>query len=154
MIRGGDNGNVVGTNGGQASPILERIQSDDPQVRMPPEGEPLTESERGLFKDWIGRGVVAIPDEQPEKDPRDHWAFQKPTRSELPKTDNSEWQSNPIDAFISQQHRAMGLVAQPEIEKIVMASASFHRVGRATAKQNRDGKFSCGYLSGCCYPYC
>lgn len=39
------------------SPIWERITTDDPEARMPPESDPLTLEERNLLRRWINEGL-------------------------------------------------------------------------------------------------
>ena len=53
-----------------ASLILERIVSEDPDVRMPPEGARLTPAQVGALRDWIGAGAEW----------KEHWAFRAPGR--------------------------------------------------------------------------
>jgi len=39
------------------SELIERLTSDDPDFRMPPEGKRLSAAEVGRFKDWIDQGL-------------------------------------------------------------------------------------------------
>jgi hypothetical protein len=74
-------------------------------MRMPPEedGGPLTDDQIALLKKWIDEGAHA-PDEPTPPDPRDHWAYQPPLRSEVPKVKNAPWVRNPVDAFLAADH--------------------------------------------------
>src|SRR3954453_6762719 len=49
-----------------------------------------------------------------------HWAFQPPTRPEIPTVKNSPWVRNPIDAFVAAEHERRGLVPRPEAPKQVL----------------------------------
>ena len=70
-----------------------------------PEGEPLKPAEIAALRAWIAQGAKAPADEQPERDPRDHWAFKTPVRPAVPAVANPDWVKNPIDAFIAAEHR-------------------------------------------------
>ena len=97
-----------------SSPLIDRVSADeDDPARMPPEGEPLKPSEIEALRAWIAQGARAPSDEQPERDPRDHWAFRPPTRPALPAVEPSRWVRNPIDAFIAAGHQRRGLTPQP-----------------------------------------
>jgi len=39
------------------SPLIERVSSDDPDLRMPPQGEPLTAEQIALLTQWIDQGA-------------------------------------------------------------------------------------------------
>ena len=95
--------------------IIDRVSATDIAERMPPEkeGSPLSAEQISLLRSWIAAGAAAPADEQPEADPKAHWAFQPIVRPQVPQTE-SEWVRNPIDAFLVEQHRKQGLTPQPE----------------------------------------
>ena len=66
-----------------ASELVRRIESHDPDVRMPPADadNPLTEEERKLLRRWIKEGAHY----------KKHWAFIAPQRPDVPQG------LNPID---------------------------------------------------------
>lgn len=114
MLAGGDSGGVIDVDQPADSLLLERVLSSDPDYRMPPEGEPLTAAEIELVQAWIGNGAVAPADEQPETDPRQHWAFQPLVRPPLPpKPDRAYAHDHPIDALILDKLHQRGLRPQP-----------------------------------------
>ena len=123
-IQGGENGAAIKPGEVAASPVITRVSAKDESERMPPEGEPLTAAQIQLLKDWIAQGAKAPPDEKPERDPREHWAFKTPVRPRVP---NFKFQisdlkfeiSNPIDAFIAAEHQKLGLKPQPAADKRV-----------------------------------
>ncbi len=86
----------------EQSPLLQRVTSTDPQLRMPPPeaGDPLTASETALLREWIRAGATY----------EQHWAFQPLLRPDIPQPAGlfPEWAENPIDAFVAatlqQQH--------------------------------------------------
>src|SRR5690606_26299905 len=65
--------------------------------------------EIGRIRAWIDHGARAPEEEQPEADPREHWAFRLPVRPPLPDVRNGAWVENPIDLFIAAAHERHGL---------------------------------------------
>ena len=49
------------------SALLARISSPDPEVRMPPEGEPLKPEEIAALRNWIIQNATAPSDESPDR---------------------------------------------------------------------------------------
>ncbi len=103
-----------------ASLLLDRLTDPDPDFRMPPEGSPLTDAQIALVRDWIDQGAIAPPDESPEPDPRDHWAFRKAVRPDLPTVRDPDWNRHPIDAFLAVEHDRLGLTPLPLAEPHVL----------------------------------
>jgi hypothetical protein len=115
--KGGDGGPALQPGDVEASRIVQRVSATDESERMPPEGEPLKPEEIAALKAWIADGAKGPPDEQPERDPRDHWAFRTPVRPSIPNVADPNWSHNPIDAFIAAKHAEHGLTAQPQADK-------------------------------------
>ncbi|MDB5391336.1 MAG: hypothetical protein JWM11_6982 [Planctomycetaceae bacterium] len=124
ILKGGDSGPSVEPGKADQSLLLHAVAGTNGVQRMPLEGEPLKPEEIQLLKTWIDAGAVA-PDEPLPPDPRQHWAFQKPTRTALPAVSGAEWKQNPIDAFISAEHQKRGLVPRPEATKPVLLRRIF-----------------------------
>lgn len=82
------------------SELIARIESDDPDVVMPPpgHGEPFTDDERKLLRDWIDQGAPW----------QGHWAFEPIERPDLP-VDDSGWSRNEVDRFVRKRMQAEGL---------------------------------------------
>jgi hypothetical protein len=117
--RGGDGGPAIEPGQAGESLIVERVTGSDPAERMPPEGPGLTAEQVAIVCAWIDQGAAAPADEQPEADPRRHWAFVPPVRPGLPEVGNKDWDRNPIDAFLASEHQRLGLVplgpAEPQV---------------------------------------
>ena len=123
-IKGGESGAAIIPGDSGTSLLVNRVTSTDASERMPPEGEPLKPDQIASLRNWIEQNAEAPVDEQPQRDPRDHWAFRTPTRAtvpriETPSAEEARWQRNPIDGFIANEHRRHGLVAQPEADRRV-----------------------------------
>ena len=118
-IKGGDSGAAIKPQNVDGSLLIVRVSAQEESERMPPEGDPLSGEQISLIKTWVERGAKAPADEQPERDPRDHWAFRPPVRPAVPQVTNTAWNQNPIDAFIAAGQERQGLQHQPSANKHV-----------------------------------
>ena len=82
------------------SEMITRIESDDPDLVMPPagHGKPLSAVEQKLLRDWINQGAPW----------QGHWAFEPIARPKIP-VDNSGWSKGAIDHFVLKRINATGL---------------------------------------------
>lgn len=118
--QGGDDGAAVVPGKPDESPLVARISAQDASERMPPEGEPLTTAQIELLKQWIVQGAASPEDEQPEPDPREHWAFRPPQRPAVPAAAETEAGQNPIDAFLADSLARRGLTPSGAAPKHVL----------------------------------
>lgn len=83
---------VVTPKEAEASEMIVRIQSEDPDSIMPPPdmGKPLTSEEKELLIKWIDSGATW----------RQHWAYESPMDTEDPVLDSRESGKNWIDAYV------------------------------------------------------
>ncbi len=89
-----------------SSDLFRRIASDDPDLRMPPEGPGLTKQQVELFKNWIQSGAEY----------REHWAF-LPLSNPVPPSGVGPTQpGNPIDAFVHDRWNKYSLKSAPFAE--------------------------------------
>ena len=59
LLKGGDSGLLAMVPGKpEESYLMEVIQSDDPEISMPPKGDRLFEDEIEILRDWIAEGAV------------------------------------------------------------------------------------------------
>lgn len=114
MLAGGDSGPAINLQVTAQSPLLDRVQTDDVDLRMPPigEGSELSATQVDLLKRWIQGGAEA-PEEDIVASPLDHWAFQA---VDLSNGNRLGVGINPIDALLNAKHQALGLkpVAQAD----------------------------------------
>lgn len=118
--QGGVSGPAIEAGNAEASLLLQRIESAHASERMPAEGKPLPADQIAAIRRWIEAGASAPPDEAPELDPKEHWAFKPVARPVVPVVANQAWVHNPIDAFISLQHERHGLKPQREANSEVL----------------------------------
>lgn len=116
-IEGGDSGAAITPGEPLASLLVQRVTATDEAERMPGEGQPLKPEQIAALQTWIAQQAPAPADEQPEQDPRDHWAFRPIVRPIVPQVANSVWVRTPIDAFIAQKHEQSGLTPQVEASR-------------------------------------
>ena len=87
-----ENGKPVIIKGKPAeSYLVELINTDDPEIKMPPPEahHTLTNRDIALIEKWIEQGAEY----------QEHWAFIAPEKPAAPETTNKDWASNPIDHF-------------------------------------------------------
>jgi len=74
------------------SELMKRILSDDPEEIMPPPKtkKHLTHEQKEVLRKWITSGA----------DYRDHWAFVRPEKPEIPEIANGPRVKNNIDRFV------------------------------------------------------
>jgi hypothetical protein len=91
------------------SPLVRRVESDDPKFRMPPEEahRTLKPEQIALLRQWVKEGAHYEP----------HWAFVAPKRPSLPVTKDEHWAHNEVDRFILSRLEKEGLTPSPEADK-------------------------------------
>jgi hypothetical protein len=117
ILKGGDGGPVIIPGHASESTLISRISS--PSRRMPPAGlgEQLAEKQIALLRAWVDQGATGPPDEKPEPDPRDHWAFRTPVRPALPGIKDSSRVRNVVDVFLAAAREKHGLTPQPVADR-------------------------------------
>ena len=87
-FKGGDSGPVIVPGKSTESGLLQRVQSADPDERMPPDGPPLEPHQIVLLQHWIDEGAQwpeTDYDREAAVDPRlQHWAFQPQKLVDIP----------------------------------------------------------------------
>ncbi len=91
------------------SPLVRRIESNDPKERMPPPEarHSLKPEQVALLRRWVKEGAVY----------EEHWSFIAPKRSAIPQTKDRGWARNPIDQFILSRIEKEGLAPSEEADK-------------------------------------
>lgn len=96
----------------ESSALLNRITSDDPNLRMPPPSTEkfITPEETELLHAWIQDGAEYSS----------HWAFVKPERPQLPSVRNSDWIRNPIDQFVLAKLEAQNMSPSVPADRVTL----------------------------------
>jgi hypothetical protein len=104
----------------QASEVIRRITSKNPEVRMPPQDKErqLAIHEIDLLRRWIDEGATW----------KEHWAFVAPQQPSLPEPQSlrdgrveSDWPRNPIDLFVLQRLEQANLQPSPPADRARVA---------------------------------
>lgn len=99
-LQGGFSGPAVVPGQPEASVLIERIKSEDPELRMPLDGEPLSAPQIAAIESWIRQGAVWPESASAGAPPEPHWAYVSPVRPTTPTVQQTDWVRNPIDAFV------------------------------------------------------
>ena len=109
---------IISPGNAEASELIARITSDDPEQVMPPPDfkKPLNDEQIKRLANWINDGATW----------QKHWSFIKPAKSELPETAGVDaWARNPIDYFVFDRMQAAGWKPNPPADP--------HRLARRAA---------------------
>lgn len=116
VLAGGDSQEPAVVPGkSAASPLLSRLKTNDPALRMPPTGERLSDAEVRRLQLWIDQG--AVWPQTPGPSATDHWAFRPVARPTIPTPKQIEWVRNPVDAFILARLEREGLTPSTEADR-------------------------------------
>ncbi len=92
------------------SELLRRVTAEDPDVRMPKEGEPLSDEQVETLRRWIEQGASW---------PK-HWAFRPLERPSLPEVENTDWPANPVDRFVLAKLEEEGVEPSPRADRYTL----------------------------------
>ena len=123
MLEPGKSGKIPVVRGdADASEMIRRILTDDPDEKMPKNGTPLNDKEIGILKQWINEGAKW----------ETHWAYKKIERPDVPSlnsfsnlfgllnTGDKGWAKNEIDHFIAKKLKQEGLKTSPEADRATL----------------------------------
>ncbi len=113
------------------SDVYFRMISDDPELKMPPPESNLNLSfkEIAIISRWIEQGAEY----------KKHWSFIKPTKSDIPITNNPKWVRTPIDAFVLERLETKNMKPEKEASKAdLIRRASFDLRGLPPSIQEID----------------
>ncbi len=100
---------IIVPNDPEASELIGRITSDDPEVIMPPPEAKLelTGQEVELLKRWIEQGGEL----------EGHWSFIPPKPTSIPASTDRDSIQNEIDSFVQRRLTQEGLTLSPEADR-------------------------------------
>ncbi|MDD7983920.1 PSD1 and planctomycete cytochrome C domain-containing protein [Lentisphaera marina] len=118
--------------------LIIRLESDEEDEKMPPEGHSLSKKEIDFIKSWIAAGAPAPENEQAESDPKNHWSFQ---RIEKPETIPPAGH-NPVDFYLAQKQIDQKLKTQGLSERsLLIRRLYFDLIGLPpTPEQMKDSR--------------
>lgn len=97
------------------SPLIELVSSDDEYSRMPPEGEPLSDTEIRTLTDWIDQGATWPDgvDLAQVEDRTDHWSLKPVAIPDVPHVGDDTWARSDLDRFILGRLQEHALTPSP-----------------------------------------
>lgn len=120
MLKPGKSGKIPVVRGdANASEMIRRILSKDPDEQMPRKGTPLSDDEVATLENWINQGAEW----------ETHWSYRRIEKPEVPSlrnlgnlygllnTKEAAWVENEIDPFILEKMRERGLTPSPKADK-------------------------------------
>ncbi len=119
ILKGGENAVIV-PGDSRRSDLMVRVQSEDKDERMPPEGKRLTPEQVELVRQWIDAGAKFPKDETISKAPAEHWAFQPVRPPPVPEVKDKAWVRNGIDAFVLAKLEQQGLKPPPAAKPMAL----------------------------------
>jgi mono/diheme cytochrome c family protein len=96
----------------EASEVVKRITSTDPDLVMPPGkgGKKLSPREIELLTEWIRQGAKYSK----------HWSYEQPVRPAIPEVADKTWPKNEVDRFLLARLDKEGLKPQPEADRFTL----------------------------------
>ncbi|WP_439555561.1 DUF1553 domain-containing protein [Dyadobacter sp.] len=120
MLEPGKSGKIPVVRGdADASEMIRRILTDDPDEKMPKNSAPLSDNEVDVLKQWINEGAKW----------ETHWSYKRIEKPDVPSTRSlwnlfgllnwkeSSWPKNEIDHFIIEKAKNQGLSTSSEANK-------------------------------------
>jgi len=126
----------VGKSG--ESDLIERLMSDDPEYRMPAEGDPLTAEQVAVFRRWIDEGLsweAGFSFKQSTYE-----APLAPRRPKVPPA--NEKVSNPIDLILQPYLQLHEVSLEPVSDAVFARRVSFDLVGLPPTPQQLEDFFN------------
>ncbi len=118
ILKGGVSGPAITPGKSDESLLIRRVLGQDGHDRMPQDAEPLPAATIALLRAWIDRGAPMPVDSTAtanSADPlKEHWAYERPTRPELPAVRTTGWVRNAIDRFVLARLEQEQLSPAPE----------------------------------------
>jgi hypothetical protein len=100
-----------------ASELIHRIHSTDPDVVMPPPAtkKTMTAAEKEVLKRWIESGAEYQP----------HWAFVAPRPAPLPIVRHSNWPLSPLDTLVLKRLEDEQLAPSPSADRYTLVRRAY-----------------------------
>ena len=141
---GGDNGPAVVPGKPEESPLIEAVRYAKADFQMPPKKQ-LPAAEVAVLEKWIRLGApwpaqtgkaTVLTEGGFTEEQRKFWCFQPLANPEPPQV-SGDWARTPIDRFVAQKHRELGLTPAPAAdaaEFVRRATMDLHGLPPTTAQ--------------------
>lgn len=134
LLQGSDSGAIIVAGDPDNSLLLEVVRSNDEDVRMPPNGERLTDAQIADVEAWVKMGAplpnTEVHENQITAKARNHWAFQPLTEPAVSSVQKDDWINTPVDTLILAALEQAGLATAPRADKrTLIRRASYDLIG-------------------------
>ena len=136
---GGTHGPAVVPGDPANSLLLKAVRYEDPDLRMPPNGDKLSDEQIAALEQWVKMGAPdprAAPAGGASKltgltdAARAHWAFQPVRKPAVPQPQDAGWVKTPVDAFVLQKLDQNAMApARPASREALIRRASYDLTG-------------------------
>ncbi len=138
FLKGGDDGKIVVPGDPASSMLLQRVQSRDPEEKMPPKAETLTLEQVATLTAWVKmgapfpegpsassdnpKGPIAVRDTSAGKK---HWAWQPIRSPQIPAVQHTAWVKTPVDNFIAAKLERGGLAPAEQADRATLIRRAY-----------------------------
>jgi hypothetical protein len=107
-----EEGHAISPGDPEASELVLRVESDDPELQMPPRkgGKALAAEQVALLRRWVEQGARWST----------HWSFERPHNSSPPVVKQAAWPVTEVDRFILGRLEAEGLSPASAADKTTL----------------------------------
>ncbi|QEG40978.1 DUF1553 domain-containing protein [Roseimaritima ulvae] len=123
------------------SPLIELINEEDEDSRMPPGEHPLSAEQIATLTAWVQQGAVWPDgvDLAVLEDRMDHWSFKPMVMPHVPAVSDRAWPRSPIDAFVLSRLEQEGLHPAPPADPVTwLRRVTFDLTGLPPTPQEVD----------------
>ena len=134
LLKGGDSGELVVAGDPDKSLLIKAVRYNNEDLRMPPEGEKLTEAQVADLEAWVKMGMplprADVQEDKIKANARTHWAFQPVKQPAVPAVKNQAWVQTAVDAFILAKLELAGMQpADPADKRTLIRRATYDLIG-------------------------
>ena len=134
LLKGGDSGELFVTGDPDKSLLIKAVRYKDEDLRMPPDGEKLTDAQVADLEAWVKMGAplpgADLQEGKIKASARTHWAFQPVQQPTVPNVKNQSWVQSPVDAFILAKLEPTEMQpAQPANKRTLIRRATYDLIG-------------------------
>lgn len=125
LLKGGETGPAIIPGDPKNSLLVDTINYGE-VYEMPPDSK-MPADEIALLTEWVAKNapwpkvndahLLEAKAFDLEKRKQDHWCWQVPQKTSIPKVKNSAWPLDPIDYFILNKNEAAGLAMAPVADR-------------------------------------
>jgi hypothetical protein len=146
ILKGGDTGPALVPGDPEKSLLIKAVRYTDPDLQMPPKNKKLSDDQIANLTMWVKMGapdprvLTAAAAKTWNGSARDHWAFKRIKKYEVPEVQEKDWVTTPVDAFVVAKLEENGMKPSPMADKhTLIRRATFDLLGLPpTQKEMQD----------------